>query len=345
MGEFAADVVVAFDQQDDATTYSSTLDAITTTISAAQGAVIGVSGVGIKDSGLSFGMERGLSEKAYVGGFTRGLSEFLKAKVPTFTFAWPFAGSKSAASTPPVDADATPWTGVDALLAGCGLVGSAWGSGVGWQYVYGSPNPISALVCVNSHRLELHMCRVSHSIAFTPGQVPICTSTVSVGSVKDHSLLAVPTPDYDTQLSVSSPVAESMGFSWKNSRGFSALTLDLTPTITTIPDSNATDGERQSITDRETKVTATVWEDDSGSDEIFPYTQMTAAAIGTLEQMSFLLGDAMTDGNPAEAVGVIIPDPEVIDFEPDVLDTKAASAVTAVAKSASANAELQINFQ
>lgn len=345
MGEFASEVVVAFDQQDDATTYSAALDAITTTISAAQGAVLGVSGVGIKDSGLSFGMARNLSEKAVVGGFTRGLSEFLKADVPTFTFAWPFVGSKSTVSGSPEDADATPWTGVDALLAGCGLVGSAWGSGVGWQYVFGSPNPISGLVCVNYHRLELHLCRCSHSIDFTPGKVPVCTTTVYVGEVKNHSLLAEPTPDYDTQLSVSSPTSKGMAHSWKNTRGFSALTLDITPDIEETPDSNATEGSRKSITGRTTGINGTFWEDDSGSDEIFPYTQMVATAIGTLEQLSFLMGDAMTDGNPAEAVGIIVPDPEVISFEPTILDTKAASVVAAVAKSASANAELQINFQ
>lgn len=345
MAEVTGEVAVAFATQTQAGSYDTTLDGITTSLTAAQGLILGAE-VGIKKSGLSISFQRILTEFGQVGSsYTRKLSSLRRVEVPTFTFTWPFCGKRTDASNPPVDADFVPWTAVDALLEACGLSGAASGS-PGHVYKFASTSPISALIYVNKHRVELLDCRASHSVSFVPGELPICTSTIYAGSVKNHAQADIPsTLTYSEQSSVGVPVCETMGHTWKNSRSFtSPFTLEITPEITTTPDSEATGGIRKSLSDRVTRIVGNFFADDNSSDEIFDYTQLIEETYANLESLSFQVGDTGTATNPVEAVKVTLPKPEVVDFTPDVVDEKSVATVTAVAKHETANSELEIEF-
>ena len=78
------------------------------------------------------------------------------------------------------------------------------------------------------------------------------------------------------------------------------------------------------------------------------YAQMIENTEGGLDPLSFLVGAAMTTGNPALAIGIVLPLPVNIATDPVALGTKAASDVTLEAHGAAAgggNDELEINFQ
>jgi hypothetical protein len=351
MPKFDFGVAIAFATQTAEGTYNATLDAITTSLSYTQGLVLGDASAGVNKSGLSLGIGRRKEDKAFIGStFTKPISNFLAAEVPTFTFTMPFCGPRSNAASPPVAANATPIVGLDALLEGMGLTGASWGSGTGWQYVYGSTLPISALIYYFGNRLELLDCRVSGSIVFEPKSYPKLTATVEVGSVKDHSLPGYSVPatlTYGAQASESAPVIQAVNNTWREARGFSSATLSITPTYESIGDSNAITGEVKEQTDRETVFTATIFADDT-TDEGHEYEQVTADAEGTLDQLSFLVGDAMTAGNPAKAVGIVMPYPEATEATIAALGTKAAHEISLSARGyslGSGNDELEINFQ
>jgi len=348
MAKFDFEVAVAFATQTAEGTYNATLDAISTSLTYAEGLLLGDPESGVRESGLSLTLGRKKRDKAFVGSsFTRSLSDFLAAEVRTFTFATTFCGNRANASTPAVDADAEPIPGLDALLEGAGLSGGAWGSGVGWQYAFSSTNPISALIYYFGNRLELLDCRCALSILFEPQSIPILTATIEVGSVKEHSLPGYGVPatlTYGEQQSVSAPVIQAVANTWREARGFSTATLGITPTFTEIPDSNAATGVVKEQEDREVTFEGTLFADDT-TDEGHEYEQLTAEAIATLDPISFLVGDAMTDGNPVKAVGIVINDPEPDEVTIANLGTKAAHDVKLIARSATANTELEINFQ
>lgn len=346
MAKFAHEVAVAFATQSAEGTFDPTLDAITSALADTDGLLLGAAGQGVRDSGLSLGLGRSSTPGAFLGSsFDRPLSTFLKADVPTFTFAFPFVGNRISPGGAPADGDATPVVGIDGILEGAGMVGGAWGSGVGWQYLFAATNPCSALVYYFGNRLELLDCRVALSIEFPPGGVTLATATVSVGSIQDHSLAALPTLDYGEQETVSAPVIETVGNTWGNTRGWSEATLNIGNTITDIGDSNQTGGFVKEQTDRETTFEATLYADDT-TDKGYEYGQLIATASGTLDPLFFLVGDAMTTGNPAEGVGIVLPLPELTEATPTALGTKAAHEVVLTARgSGSGNNALQINFQ
>lgn len=351
MAKFDFGVAVAFATQTAEGTYNATLDGITTSLTAAQGLVLGEASAGVRKSGLSLGFGRKMEDKAFIGTtFTKPISNFLLAEVPTFTFVMPFCGNRVTVAGAPADADAIPITGLDALLEGMGMVGTAWGSGVGHQYVFASPEPISALIYYFGNRVELLDCRVAGSILFESASYPKLTATVEVGSVKDHSLPGYGVPatlTYGEQASVSAPTIVSAANTWREARGFSTATLNITPSFETIGDCNAATGEVKEMEDRETTFDATIFADDT-TDEGHEYEQLTADAEGTLDQLSFLVGDVMADTEAAKAVGIIMPLPEPSEATIANLGTKAAHDINLTARGAAAgsgNDELEINFQ
>lgn len=345
MAKFDFSVAVAFATQTAEGTYNSTLDGITTTLLAADGLLLGDPESGVRQSGLALTLGRRKRDKAFIGStFTRSLSDFLAAEVRTFTFAFPFCGNRGTASSPPVDGDAVPLTGIDALLEGAGMTGSAWGSGVGHSYVYGSPNPISALVYYFGNRLELLDCRCSLAIEFTPTSIPIATATIEVGSVKNHAVAAIPsTLTYGDQQTVSAPVIQAVGNAWQDTRGFSTLTLNIAPSFEDIPDSNAATGLVKEQTDRETRIEATLFADDS-VDEGYEYSQLIEASQGNLDPLAFTVGDAMTNGSVVEAVTVSVPEPEADEASIAALGTKAANDLTLFGRGTAGNDELELIF-
>ena len=348
MADYSFEAFVLFATQTAAGTYNAGLDALTTTLDRTDGLVLGSAGEGVKDSGLTLGLGREFEERAVTGsGFTRALSNFLRASVPTFTFVMPFVGSREDASTPPVDGDmdlSTTLPGLDALMEGAGLEGAAWAGGVGHTYKFASPAPISALLYVSGNRLELLDCRVDLSIEFTPGTVPKLTATVSVGSVKDHSTYTPGgiTAIYDAQQTVSAPVVESAGHVWGTSRDFESGTLSFGTTIEDKQRSNVTSGISKRITNREVRWTARVLMDSADVD--FEYQQLVATSAGALSQMSFGVGDVATDGNPVERVELYMPQPEVESLSLTEDGNDAIADVVLRASHTTANEELEIRF-
>jgi hypothetical protein len=347
MAKFDFEVAVAFAKQVDEDTYNAGLAGIGVDpdiLADTDGLLLGDPDSGVRETGLSLTLGRSKKDKAFVGAsFTRSLSDFLKAEVRTFTFSTVFCGNRGTAATPPIEANATPITGIDALLSGCGLVGVTNPAPVGWLYEFGSPEPISALVYYFGNRLELKSCRTACSIQFTPGSVPILTATVEVGSVNLHQVEGFPVLDYGNQQDVSAPVIETVAHTWQHARGFSDAALNITPTFVDIGDSNATDGIVKEQSGREVTFEGTIFADDT-TNEGHEYEQLTAEAIATLDPLSFAGGDAMTDGSVVEAFKVEIDDPEPDEVTIANLGTKAAHSVKLVARSATANKELQLTF-
>jgi hypothetical protein len=347
MAVFNAEYLVAFATQTDTDAYDPTLDAIAGTIIASDGLLLGDAESGVKGSGLDLTLGRSFRDKAFVSGtFTRSISDFLKAEVRTFTFALPWVGNRALATATPVDGDAVPLAGMDALLEGAGMVGTAWGAGVGHSYVFGSPQPISALVYHSGNRLELMNCRCSLAIDFEVGGIPILTATVEVGSIKDHALANIPgSTTYGPQQTVSAEVVEGISNDWGDTRGFSEATLAITPTFEDIPDSNQTPAVRIRQTDREVQFSGTLYADDT-SDDGYEYSQMIEPTQANLDQLSFQVGASMVDDStPAKAIQVLMPDPELDEMTPVPLGDLAGNTVTLNARGTAGDDELEIIFR
>jgi hypothetical protein len=361
MAKFDFEVAVAFGTQDAEGSYNDALDAITTSLTANEtpgadsqpaGLILGDPEAGVRETGLSLTLGRSKKDKAFVGSsFTRSLSDFLKAEVRTFTFAFPFCGNRADASGPPIAADATPFPAMDALLEGSGLVGVT-DAQPGWKYTFGSPNPISALIYYFGNRLELLDCRCALSILFEPGSIPVATATIEVGSIKDHSLPGYGVPatlTYDVagvtaQQAVSAPVIQAVANTWREARGFSTAILGITPTFADIPDSNATTGVVKEQENREVTFEGTLFADDT-TDEGHEYEQMTASDIATLDPLSFQVGDDMSGTDAVKAFEITIPDPEPDEVTIANLGTKAAHDVKLIARGATANSEFELLFR
>lgn len=352
MAKFDFDVAVAFAAQS-GETYDPTLDAISATLSGDpdgtdDGLLLGDPESGIGESGLSLTYAPDRRDKGVVAGsFTRPLSDWLKLQVPTFSFSFPFCGNRGTTTATPVDADFTPLTGVDAILQGAGMVGTA-AAGTGWIYNFGAAEKFSSLVYFFGNRLELQSCQCSSlSIEFTPGSIPVATAEIVVGSVKDptddsFAAVSLPTLDYGAQASVSAPVIESVGHSWQNSKGFQSLTLTITPATELVPDSNEPNGETSEQTGRESTIEATLFADDA--DQVHELKQAFATSAGDLDALSFTVGTAASGSDPALAFSVLALQPELVDGTPDKLGSKAGNQVNLILRGATANSELSLNF-
>ncbi len=351
MAKFIHEACVAFAKQTAEGSYNATLDGLTSHVPVSNGLILGDRESGVKESGLDISFARAFRDKApETSALTSTLSDFLRADVPTFTFAFPFCGNRDDASSPPVAADATPIMGIDALLNGAGMTGADSGSDT-WKYVFSdSTKPISALVYVSGMRLELLDCRVNLEISFEPGSVPIAEATIAVGSVKEQTVTAFPTTlTFGSQSSVSAPVVENLANQWQDTRGFSEGTLVIDNTIAEIPDCNQTDGGTvKEKTARSVSFEATLFSDDAGASAWgYEYSQLVEAAEGNLDELSFTVPPAMTGGDPARGVQVKLPKPELQAQTPVALGTKAGNTVTLVARGAAGaggNDELEIYF-
>ena len=348
MAKFNFSTAVAFATQSAEGTINATLDAITTTLTSAQGLILGHPASGVNKSGLTLGIGRVSDPKAFVGSsFTKPLSDFMRAEIPTFTFAFPFCGSRADAANPVVDDDLIPITGIDALLEGAYMTGAADpGATDAHVYTYGTTFPITALVYFYGNRLELIDCRCSLSIDFTPGAVPICTATVFVGSIADHSKPGYLVPaelTYSEQASVSAPTVVSVANAWQDTRGFSAMTVNINPNIEDVPDSNNVVGSVKDLSDRETTFEGTLFADDS-VDEGYEYSQIIAAADGSLDALGWQVGTTTVASGPAKAFTIAASNPELVNYDIASLGQKAGADVSIVAREDVANTEFYLTF-
>lgn len=350
MSKYAQSVAVGFNTQSSEGTMNSTLDGISASFADTDGLILGTS-TGLRDSGLTFTWGRGRRDKSPISGtFSRPLSDFLRAEVRTFDFAAPFCGNRATASGSPADSEFDPIVALQALLTGTGMQGSNWGSGVGRVWGFSSAAaasvPISSLVYASGMRIEMKDCRVSKAVFnFTSGDIPILTSSLAVGSLNSTPTeTALPgTIDYGEQASVSAPRIVGIGNDWGPTRGFESLTITIDNKIDEVPDSNATDGFFYDPADREVKIEATLFKDDS--DENMEYTQMVLESAGSLEALTFTVGTAATAGSVIKAFSVSIPYPEVDEEAFETLGSKAAGKVALIARGSSGNDELTFTFK
>jgi len=356
MAKVGFDIAVAFAPQSAEGVYDTTLGAVTTSLSGDpdgvdEGLLLGDPGSGIAESGLDFTVGRASVDKApFSGSFSRPLSDFLKAEVRSFSYSFPFVGNRGLTTGAPIDADFQPLRGVEALLNGAGLVGAAWGAGVGWTFSFGSPFPFSALVYYFGNRLELLDCRcASLGIAYTPGGLAIATAEIVVGSIADpagkgFAPAAIPsTLAYGAQATVSSPTVETVGHTWQDLKGFQSLELTITPAIDDIPDSNQVGGEVKEPSGREVTIEATLFAD--SVDAVYELDQALATVAGDLDPLTFQVGTAAIGSDPALSHSVSIPLPELDESSPDRLGSKAGNTVSLIARGSAADNELEIIFQ
>jgi hypothetical protein len=370
MAKVAFDIAVGFATQADEVTYadgvgasSADLDGISGTWggdpdTTDEGLLLGDPESGIGESGLSFSVGRRSRDKAVLAGsFTRPISDWLAAEVRTFSFSFPFVGSKRTTTvTTPVDADFPLGVGADAIMEAFGFQGAAWGAGVGHSYKFDTANalPISALIYYYGNRLELLNCRgKTLSIEYTPGGIAVATAEFAVGSIKDPALtdvplsaVALPALTYGQQADVNTPPVESVAHAWQNTRGFQSLTLTVNNTVDDIPDSNAVDGIVKETSAREVTIEAELFVDGTGEGEVYELEQAFADAVGDLDALSFTVGTPETTGLlPAVAHTVSIPTPELDETEPGKFGSKAGNTVSLIARAATANDELEIIFK
>src|SRR3972149_5087923 len=274
MAKFAFEVAVGFLPQVAEGTYNPTLDGITTSWATSGGLMLGDPESGIGESGLSLTVGRSKRDKAFLAGsFPRSLSDFLKAEVPSFEFAFPFCGSRVTAPGAPADADAILHPGLGAPVQAAGVAGPP-------------RRPRDR--------------RATPATKYPPAGLAIATATVAVGSVLAPTLAALPTTlNYTTQASVSAPVVQAVANAWQETRGFEELTLSIEPAFEEFPDSNAPAGVVKEASDREVKISGRLFSDDAATN--YDLTQILATSSGTLDQVSFQVGASMTTGNPAVA--------------------------------------------
>lgn len=355
MSEIPSSVYVAFGTQTgtdindalDANPATLTVDLTPGADSEPAGLVLGDGTVGIDGSGLSFGRERVFEPKAVLAGSlgTRPLSDYLRIDPSTFTFAFPLCGNRGNASTPAVDADFVPNSGIQAILNAFRLTGSAWGSGVGQIWVPDTSAKLAtAVIGLHGVRFKVKDIRGrSLSIVLDPGGRPIATAQFE-GTISERTVASAPTLDYGVLASESPPVVGTPAAAhlFGASRSLNACTLQIAPNIARIGDSEADAGIRKSIDDLAVTASCRAWADDANAD--FDDDQMEATSSGTLTEFSMQVGAAAGNGEVMKAIKVRMPTPEVVSSDGDVLDKKGASAYELRAAGATANSEFELIF-
>ena len=175
------------------------------------GGVLGDPESGIGEGGLEVEWTREQRDRAVVSGsLTAQQGEFLREAVEAFTVGWVLKGSGS--GTFAADADHRLQPGPEALLAGMGLPGGAWGSGVGWRHAPGAAVPLTVALFVGPLKWVFQDCTASGSIEFTPAGLAVVQSQIEVGSVASFaSLGSFPgTVDYGAQATLAAPVVQGV---------------------------------------------------------------------------------------------------------------------------------------
>lgn len=320
-----------------------------------QGLLLGDENQGINGSGLTFTLGRQGKEQSVIGSsLTRPLSLFELANVASFTYAFPFGGNLSDTTvTTPVDGDFVALTAVDAILRALGMASNTdLSPGIQYRYVTATQEYASFLGYVNKQEVRFKDCvTTSAQFTFEAGKAPICVATMEVGvvdlpaSATPQAAPAVPTLSYGNQQTVSPAIVENVSHTWEHARGFSTLVIDCTNTVVRTPDSNQEDGVVIQITGRETKVTATMYDDDSGTNEGYTYSQLFQTGSGGLDPITFQVGTtADATSSPAEALSITIPQPELISAQPTLIGTSAGYDVELLCRHSTANLEIDFDF-
>jgi len=344
MAEFDLNLAVAFGTQGSGIgTVNSTIQALSGSIASSDGIVLGDSGSGVAESGITYQTIRAFRDKAYVSGsFTRPASSFTGERIQAFDFSFPLMGNGATISGAPADSEYTPLAGVDAILQGCGLDG-AGGAGTSWSYTPASATPLTAKVFDSGMYYVFMDLFGTMTINWTPGSIAIATVSFS-GIVESFGAVTFPTCDYTTQATLSAPNIESVGNNWGISaaaRGFSTATTTIDNLIEDIADSNASGGSRPRQTGRSITHNLTILSDSGDID--FERTELIRTTI-TSSGLNFTVGSAATTGQTQNAYYFSIPTPEVRSIQPNRMGISRALDVELVAVGATAASEFELRF-
>ena len=336
-------------------TVNSTIAGLTGSLGLSDGLVLGDPSGGVGETGISISLERSERDAVDVtGSFTRQAGTFL-SEGGTITIVCALRGAGNTATATPVDADmalSTTYPGLNALLRAAGWNGSAWGSGVGHQYVPAAAAPVTVKLwegeaaATTGNAWVAMDCFASLSIDFTPGDVPIATFTIPIGSVYSFTAaLTVPTFTYGTVASVSSPVVKNVGNVWgpADARGFSSLTVSIDSEIEETPDSNSTNGTTSRQTGRSITISGELYSEDSDTD--FERAKLVGTTAPT-EDMTFTVGTAAdgTATNPCLGFIAAFNNIVVTSLEPAKIGPYQGHAVEGYCTATSANAEGSLTF-
>lgn len=269
------------------------------------GLVLGDTDSGVGESGISLTLGRNFDEKGDVAGsFTRLFDDFLNGASETFSFAFPIAGNRSTPGPAAVDADFQVAIGIRAIYSCCGLVGQAWGGGLGQEYVPANTSFTSALVFDSGTVYAIIDMAGNLDFDLTAGEKGVQTGTFTAKLDVDSSggAFAFPTLNFGAQQTESPPsVKEVANVFGGQSRGFGSLSVAINNEIEEVADSNAVDGLRIEQAGREISFSTVMDVDDA--DITFDFDNLVAAAAQT-DIITFQLGDVNADDgtDPAEAV-------------------------------------------
>jgi len=336
-------------------TVNSTIAALTGALTLSDGIVLGDASGGAGNTGISIKVSRDERDAADVtGSYTRQSGTFLSEQ-GEITIICALRGAGNTATATPVDADmalSTTYPGLNALLRASGWTGSAWGSGVGHQYVPAAAVPVTVKVwegeaaATTGNAWVAMDCFASLSIDFSPGDVPIATFTIPIGSISSFTAaLTVPTFAYGTVSSVSSPIVKAVGNVWgpADARGFSSLSVKVDNQIEETPDSNAANGKTQRQTGRSITISGDLYTEDSDTD--FERANLVGTSAPTSD-MTFTVGTAAdgTATNPCLGFSVALNNVVVTAVEPTKIGPFMGHSVEGYCTATAANGEASITF-
>ena len=342
---------VAFGTQSAYGTINATTRDLTGALATANGIVLGDAEAGQGETGIDFDQERNEKPLAAVtGSFTKQAGSFLRI-VPSLQIAVPLAGPRNNAANPVVDGDmslATNWPGLDALLRAAGLVGAAWGGGVGFQFLPASAIPLTAKVWVGGSAADafassyvLQDCFADLDIQFTPGGIAVALFKIGGTRQGRNAGVTLPTFAYGTQASVSPPTVQNAAFTWGMARGFEDLKVSIVNGLQVFKDSNVPGGEVTRQSAREISIAGTIYSD--STDQDYEDTNLDASVAPTADA-SFTVGTAAVALGAVNAYYLALNNFQLTKNSARKIGTELARAVEGYCSGASANSEFELRF-
>lgn len=340
MAKIVKNAYLAIDTQSAQGTVNATVAALSGAVTESDGAVLGVRGSGIADSGIEFAAAATISEKADASGsFTKQAASFLGEEI-TWSIQIELKGNGATASTPPIDGDMVLDNGINALWAACGFAEAAWATGVGSELKPSTLTHSTAKVWVNGLAWVVMDVVGSPTIEFTPSEV--ATVTFNMQGIVSSFAEATASLTYGNQASLSAPVVKGVANSWGQTRGFNELSLSVDNSIEQIGDSNETTvGYVLEQGDRTITLDCIHFQDDGDLD--FERANMVNTSAPT-DDLSFTIGTVATDGSTIDAVTIQANNAQVRSVTLVDLGAKAGIQSSSVLTGTTANSEISIIF-
>jgi hypothetical protein len=325
-------------------------------INSADGAVLGVDGSGVGDSGIGFQLAKNVTEKAVItGSFTRNFANYLGRTVESFSVVVPLQGNGGTASSPVTSGDFAHHPGIESLWRAAGVASTATASGnvmtptatalVTAALYYGDASSNGGRIIVRDVE-----CR-SASIELTAGQTGTITfDLLGVFDSYDQTGSWPASPfEYGTQATLSAPVTQAVGFAWgpdtpvDREIGFSTFTATIANEFEEVPSSNAANGVSQRQTGRTMTVSATIDAESTGI--LYELDQLGESDIANAEALDWQVGTTATAGDTINAISFAMADPELVSLTPNRLGNAQAWDVELVGRASTANQEFSLIYR